>query len=397
MDIQKVRAWWHHRQGLDGSLAHLNAAELLSRVGWQRSVGGANPYIAIFARNGQSRESIDTALATASIHELPSARGCTYVLPAQDYALGLKCGEGFSTKAAMQTATRFLGYTQDELNNLCVGILKALESGPMDPRQLKDPLGNLVRNFGDEGKKRGQTTSLSLGLGVLQEQGKIRRIPIGGRIDQQRYAYALWSPSPLDTTKVSSDSCYRELAMRYFEWIGPATIENFQWFTALSLKSCREVISDLDLVPVEPGSPYLFPSTLQSDFKAFECPSEPSISLISGIDCLFLLRRNITDHLDPANTQYQTLSDKKFYELGSLADLSNNAIVDRGELIGLWEFDPDEGVVVFQLFVDRSLKIQEAVASMQTYIRDQLGDARSFSLDSPTSRRPKLDHLRNIS
>src|SRR5687767_314764 len=39
MDIVTLRAWWAHRQGLDGSLAGAKPAEVLSRAGWARSVG----------------------------------------------------------------------------------------------------------------------------------------------------------------------------------------------------------------------------------------------------------------------------------------------------------------------------------------------------------------------
>ena len=43
MDETKVRAWWAHRQGMDGSLAGGSAAEILQVTGWARSVGGVNP------------------------------------------------------------------------------------------------------------------------------------------------------------------------------------------------------------------------------------------------------------------------------------------------------------------------------------------------------------------
>jgi hypothetical protein len=36
----------------------------------------------------------------------------------------------------------------------------------------------------------------------------------------------------------------------------------------------------------------------------------------------------------------------------------------------------------------------EAVATTEAYVRDQLGDARSFSLDSPKSRAPRVRSLR---
>ena len=38
MDQSKLRAWWAHRQGLDGGLAGKSAAEVLERAGWARSI-----------------------------------------------------------------------------------------------------------------------------------------------------------------------------------------------------------------------------------------------------------------------------------------------------------------------------------------------------------------------
>ena len=44
------RAWWAHRQGLDGSLAGASPESVLARSGWARSVAGAGPYLTLFAR-----------------------------------------------------------------------------------------------------------------------------------------------------------------------------------------------------------------------------------------------------------------------------------------------------------------------------------------------------------
>jgi len=33
---------------------------------------------------------------------------------------------------------------------------------------------------------------------------------------------------------------------------------------------------------------------------------------------------------------------------------------------------------------------------MEAYVRDQLGDARSFSLDSSASRRPRIEAIRRM-
>src|SRR5882762_12042989 len=63
MDQSKLRAWWSHRQGLDGSLEGKSAAEVLARVGWARSVGGVGPYLTLFSRGGLSRENVDADVA----------------------------------------------------------------------------------------------------------------------------------------------------------------------------------------------------------------------------------------------------------------------------------------------------------------------------------------------
>src|SRR5271154_7092812 len=115
MDQSKIRAWYAHRQGLDGSFAGKSAAEILGRAGWARSVGGCAPYLTLFSRGGLSREQVDAAVAKVEIHELPSARGCTYVLPATDFALGLACGRGFDGEIKIAVK---LSVTEKEIDKL---------------------------------------------------------------------------------------------------------------------------------------------------------------------------------------------------------------------------------------------------------------------------------------
>ena len=79
MNDALLRAWWSHRQGLDGQLVGASPATILERSGWARSVGGVGPYLTLHARAGISREAADDAVANLDIHELPAARGCTYV------------------------------------------------------------------------------------------------------------------------------------------------------------------------------------------------------------------------------------------------------------------------------------------------------------------------------
>jgi hypothetical protein len=45
-------------------------------------------------------------------------------------------------------------------------------------------------------------------------------------------------------------------------------------------------------------------------------------------------------------------------------------------------------------FVKKDKALQEAVTRTENFVRAQLGDARSFSLDNPKSRVPRIEALR---
>lgn len=140
------------------------------------------PYITLFSRAGTSREAAEKAVERLEIHELPAARGCTYVVPSSDFALALKVGEEFG-RGELKTAHK-LGVTDKEVDRLCDAVLKALGKGPLAPDQIREATGGAARNLGEEGKKKGMVTTLPLALGILQAKGEIRRVPPEGRIDQ---------------------------------------------------------------------------------------------------------------------------------------------------------------------------------------------------------------------
>jgi hypothetical protein len=62
--------------------------------------------------------------------------------------------------------------------------------------------------------------------------------------------------------------------------------------------------------------------------------------------------------------------------------------------VGLWQFDAEVGQVVWWTFDAADDALRAAVLATEEYLREQLGDARSFSLDSPKSRAPRITALR---
>jgi len=379
MNANILRAWWAAKQGLDGSLAGEPAAAVLERTGWARSVAGVNPYLTLYARAGTSREQADADVAATAIHELPAARGCTYVVPAADFALALRCGRD-AADVPLKVAAK-LGVTEKEVDKLCTAVLKALKSGPLDPDAIRAATGDASRSLGPDGVKKGMSTTLPLALGKLQSTGAIRRVPIGGRLDQQRYRYTLWNLPP---STVPDPEVPTELARRFYAWIGPAKLSEFQWFSGLGVKAAQAAVAPLHLATLEDGS-LLFPADLDA-LRAFQPPKKPQIALLASIDGLIHHRRNHVSLLDNP--------DNLHANIGHIADLPSHAITDRGRLIGLWEFDPDAGEIVWLTFEKPSKEVEPFVRATEAFIRDQVGDARSFSLDSPKSRQPRLAALR---
>lgn len=383
-----LRAWAWHKQGLDGTLQGASAAEVFTKAGWSRSVGGANPYLTLFARAGISRPQADADVLSLEIHELPTARGCTYVLGQADFAWGLQVGRGAAV-APFRVLAR-LGVERGEITLLEEQILHALAEagGPLDPKQLKDELGDSVRSLGEEGKKKGAATTLPTALGLLQADGRIRRVPVNGRLDQQRYAYALWGLPPA----TMDESAARSLLMeRYLGWTGGATFKQSQWFTGFTVADSKAAFAAVGAVQVPTAAGdvlWMLPDDV-GRLAVFEAPAEQQIQLLAGTDALVLLRRNAGDMFAE--------QDKGKKELGAAlalqADLPDHPILDRGQIIGLWQYDPRKGRVAYWLFGRPDPAVTQRIAEVEAWIRDELGDFRSFSLDSPASRQNRIDAL----
>jgi hypothetical protein len=244
-------------------------------------------------------------------------------------------------------------------------VRKALAAGPLDPDALRKKLGDAVRNLGPEGVKKGLTTTLPVALGLLQAAGEIRRVPVNGRIDQQRYRYAAWKCIPSGN--------FTDLARRYFSWIGASTVKAFQAFAGLGVKAAKAAVEPLRLVAID-CELCLLPEDHEA-FLKFQPPKRPQYSLVSSIDGVALL---------PGDFEVRD----------STGQLTGHAIYDRGRLIGRWAFDTETGTIAWASFAPRDKALEKAVKEMEAFVREDLGDARSFSLDSPKSRAPRIEALR---
>ncbi|WOH19424.1 crosslink repair DNA glycosylase YcaQ family protein [Paenarthrobacter sp. GOM3] len=385
---ERLRAWAWHKQGLDGSLQGKTSGEVLDHAGWARSVGGANPYLTLFARAGISREQADRDVKALRIHELPTARGCTYVLGQSDYPWALQIGRDAAI-APFKVLAR-LGVDRAEITLLEDQVEHVLQesSEPMDPKQLRDVLGDSVRSLGEEGKKKGASTTLPTALGLLQADGRIRRVPINGRLDQQRYAYTGWGLQP---SGMDDDGARRLLIERYLRWTGGATLKQSQWFTGFTVTQSKAALAAVGAVevPTTTGDVlWMLPADVDR-LAGFEEPGDEQIQLLAGTDSLVLHRRNSADMFDDEDKGKKVLDTT----LALQADLPDHPILDRGRIIGLWQYDPGKERIAAWTFDKPTPAVSKRIAEVETWIREELGDFRSFSLDSPASRQVRIDAL----
>ncbi len=383
-----LRAWAWHRQGLDGSLAGAGCEEVLDRAGWARSVGGANPYLTLFARAGTGREQVDRDVAALKIHELPTARGCTYVLGQDDFAWGLQVGRDAAGEPFKVLAR--LGVERGEITLLEEQVLHALAEAadPLDPKQLRDELGESVRSLGEEGKKKGASTTLPTALGLLQADGRIRRVPVNGRLDQQRYAYTVWG---LPASTLDDDAARARLFECHLRWTGGATLKQSQWFTGFTVaqsKAASAAVGAVEVTTADGEVLWMLPDDV-GRLAAFEAPREEQIQLLAGTDSLVLLRRNSAELFAEEDKGKKVLNAT----LALQADLPDHPILDRGRIIGLWQYDPGKERIAAWTFAPPTAAVEQRIGEVEAWIRADLRDFRSFSLDSPASRQERIDAL----
>lgn len=386
MDEQKLRAWWFFRQGLMTTQG--SSVEILERTGWARSVGGTNPYLTLFARGGVMPRTAEKAVANGEILETPSARGCTYYVPREHVGIALSLAR--KVHEPISSAERALGITEAQIDRLADLVLQAMGDQAMAPEDMKPVLGDAVRNFGEEGKKRGVTTDLPGALMRLQVRGQIRRVAANDRLDTQKFRYVRWDQ---ESNVVPHDSALTQLASLYWDWIGPASLKSFQWFTSCSGKAAGAATADLDLVPVHED--LLIKRAQLAEFEAFQVPLVANYALVSSLDAISLLRRDSVSLIEESDRALKILTSKGEQTAGGLVDLPANPVLESGRIIGWWEYDPaGEGKVCWRLFGEEPKGLSDKIRATEAMIRDELGDCRSFSLDSPSSRKPLLDWLR---
>ena len=117
------------------------------------------------------------------------------------------------------------------------------------------------------------------------------------------------------------------------------------------MKAAKAALEPLKLEPIAAGDDRLMLPGDRAKLEAFKPPKDPYYTLTSGIDSIVLLRTDLKGLLDPKDMDRQVFTEKEVKPLGTLPYLPSHAILDRGRVIGLWEYDTAADSVAWIAFV----------------------------------------------
>ena len=84
---------------------------------------------------------------------------------------------------------------------------------------------------------------------------EVQGVICSGRLKHKQFTYALVSERAPRAMTLSRDEALAELATRYFQSHGPATLKDFAWWSGLTIKDVKAAVADagINALPAAPG------------------------------------------------------------------------------------------------------------------------------------------------
>jgi hypothetical protein len=281
-------------------------------------------------------------------------------------------------------------------------VLDALAHGPLSTDALRRRLPpGLVRGLGELGKKHGVSTALPPTLRLLEFDGLVRRVSNAG-LDEESYDWALQSGGLYAGVPDEQDALglMRAIARVFLAHAGPATLDELCWWSGSGKKVATLALAGLQPVEVEGWRREAWILPEQAEALQAATPAGPEeVAFISGYDAYVQVRANLGLLTDPGEhgrvLQEWSPGSARVSEAKST---DTRLVVEGGEVVGQWDWDPDALEVVWGTWRPRgNPAIPLAAGRADAFLRDELGHGRSFALDSPARARERVAGLRGLS
>lgn len=382
-----IRAWVQS-QGF-GDDAALDPATVVGERSWVRTLAGADPYFALFARGAAiEREAIDAAVLAGELRITPAVRGCMYLVGADQADLALSVAY-HQSHARLARDLDKAGATKRQLSKTRKAVLAALAEGPATTAELrKGPAAKAIVSFGAKGKKIGLSSSLPPTLRELEFAGEIERAPVDGRLDTETYRWSL-RERPLE--RWAEPEANRAIAELFFRHHGPASVEHLVAWSGLGKRAARAAIAELELVEVSAeghdGSETLlaFAATVE---RASQRSRAKPVTLL-GLQDLYLVVHGGPAWVCPAaqlDVEIPTWGRLRGGPIRTIQHPHLRAVLVAGELAGFWEVDAAMDQQHVAWLADpgptATKRATKQVAALRRFMAEQLGHAKTFSIDS---------------
>ena len=394
VDTATLRAYWSHRQGLDGSLTGAPGAAVLERVGWARSVGGTLPISPCSAGRACARAGWTPTSPPCAFTNCPRLATAPMSCPARDFALAPMVGGGASRSRGTARAAEKLGVTREEVDVLAERVLEQLHDtgGAADPAALRKSLASTSAVSATRASARASRRPCPSPWGSSRPTAGSVACPSTGGSTSSGFAHP-WPDVP--TSRALSTARERFSPST----IGVARHREPSAFPVVRVDSRSprsKAVAELGLEPVA-GTDLLGTPASLTELRSYAVPRPPRSPSSGGLTHSCSFGATSTGSPTRPTASIPARPGPGTAAGGSLTDLPHQGIVDRGRLIGLWDYDPGAEDVVWapitRLTAAQRLATQDAVARTAAYVRDDLGDNRGMSLDSPKGA-PRLAALR---
>jgi len=186
-------------------------------------------------------------------------------------------------------------------------------------------------------KKNGITGDNLLRFTYLIVYAELDGVLCSGARHGKQFTYALLDERVPHTRTLERDEALAELAKRYFVSHGPATLQDFVWWSGLTVVDARKGLDSINsslISEVETGQTYWF-----ADSTPARVPT-PTVHLLPNYDEYTV---GYTDRSAIFDTQHSQKLDSR----GNF--LFNNVVVVNGRVVGTWKRTLKKSEVIIEL------------------------------------------------
>ncbi|MCA8952548.1 MAG: winged helix DNA-binding domain-containing protein [Planctomycetes bacterium] len=410
LDARAVRAARILAQGLPAPRGARLTAQA-ERSGWQRTIGGAEAYLGLRARAPKLRRGdLEALVAEGEFAVVPAARGCIYLVPRAEAPLALAIAGRLCAARDARDAER-AGIRAGELDEVGDAVVAELRAGgPRTTDGLRRTLGDAVRGLGERGKRVGVSSTLPPALRRLEFAGRIARTPVGGRLDHEKYEWRAADRVSTAGAELPEDpvELHARLLTGFVARAGVTTLASFCTWSGLTKRDATAALQHADCVrgAAEGITGEALCSPLLDKLLRRTDQALATVALLPFEDNLVHLTGGVADWVDPAKHDLQVpvwgnMKDKKpTTRLGDSKHVSWRTILADGRICGFWDYDPEEGAVITGIFDPPGKAARRQIDALaqgtSEFLRDEIGHARSFSIDTEADLTRRCGLLREL-